>query len=306
MKNKKLSMLVLLFAMVSMSFNPVQAEMDTDPAAIEFKDKKLKLFENLLYDQQGSDMNFDYVAYITKDMNLYTFELFIQEAINCARKDGSQVVMMKHFLMANHILWPNEKLVCLEEEFEDDLIKYPDHIRAVAFHEAGHAVAALCSANKLWYLWKINLFCDMSRGGFIGGVNQFMPLFDDQDNLTEEELRDCVKIDLGGYASEIVFQQFTLESKQLDGNDADCAGESIGQILKKRSYDLVAFNEQSDEFNNLLIEIFQESCQLITLHKDKVEKLALALLKKKIVYADEIYEICGVEKPKLEIRKKSA
>ena len=70
-----------------------------------------------------------------------------------------------------------------------------------------------------------------------------------------------------------------------------------------RSNGFLGFKEQPDEFNQLLIEIFQESCQLIILHKDTVEKLALALLKKKILYADEIYELCGVEKPKLEMRK---
>lgn len=307
MKNKKLSMLVLLFAMVSLSFNPVQAEMDTDPSAIEFKNKKQKLFENLLHDKQGSDMNFDYVAYITKDMNLYMFELFIKEALVCAGKDGSEMVMMKHLFMVGDIISADEKFIDLQEEFEDDLMQYPSHLRAVSLHEAGHAIATLCSsANQLWYLYKIHLMSDMSRDGFICGVNCFMELFHDEDDLTEEELRNFVKIDLGGYASELLFQEFTREDKQLDGNDADCAGECIGRILKKRSNGFVGANEQPDEFNDLLMEMFQESCQLITQHKDKVEKLALALLKKKIVYADEIYEICGVEKPKLEIRKKSA
>lgn len=307
MQNKKLSMLVLLFAMVSMSFNPVQGEIDTDPAAIEFKNKRLKIFTNLLHDKQGSDMNFDYVAYITKDMNLYTFELFIQEAINCAAKDGSEMVMMKHLFMANHILWPNEKLIDLEEDNEDDMMKYPDHIRALALHEAGHAIATLySSAGDFLYIYKIHLQSDSTKNEYKVGANYIMNLFQDEADLTEEELEDFCKVDVGGYASEVVFQQFALESKQLDGNDADCFEAHTHQILKKRSSGIVGLKEQAEETAQLQIKTFQESCQLIALHKDKVEKLALALLKKKIVYADEIYEICGVEKPKLEIRKKSA
>lgn len=225
------------------------------------------------------------------------------EALNCADKDNSEFVMMKHIFMAIDLFSQYEDLIDLEEDFEDDLMEYSAHIRAVALHEAGHAIATLCGTNKLWYLYTINLMSDISRDGFIVGANHFMPLFDDEYDLTEEELRDFVKIDLGGYAAEIVFQQFSREDKGLDGNDADCAGESVDQILRIRSHGLLGLEEQPDESNQLLIEIFQESCQLITQHKDKVEKLALALLQKKILYADEIYELCGVDKPKLEIRK---
>jgi len=230
----------------------------------------------------------------------------MNEALTCADKDGFELVMMKHIFMASHILWPNEKLIDLEEEFEEDLMKYPDHIRAVALHEAGHAVATLCSgANNFLYIYKLDLQSDITRNRRKVGKNYLMPLFCDEASLTEEELQYFAKVDLGGYASEIVFQQFGCDDQQLDGNDTDCLAAHVDQILRMRSNGLLGAEEQPDECVQLTREIFQESCQLIVLHKDKVEKLALALLKKKILYADEIYELCGVEKPKLEIRKKS-
>ena len=228
----------------------------------------------------------------------------MNESINCADKDGSEMVMMKHIFMANDVIWPNVNLADLEEEFEDDLMKYPSDLRAVALHEAGHAVATLCSgANNFLYLYKLDLQSDATKNGRKVGKNCLRDLFFDEDDLTEQELQDFTKVDLSGYASEKVFQQFACENQQLDGNDADCACAHIDQILRMRSNGFLGFKEQPDEFNQLLIEIFQESCQLIILHKDTVEKLALALLKKKILYADEIYELCGVEKPKLEMRK---
>lgn len=72
----------------------------------------------------------------------------------------------------------------------------------------------------------------------------------------------------------------------------------LAKILNKESFT----DQESDQINDAIEEImkiyYAQTYDFVVKHKDKVEILAHALLKKETLYADQIYEVLGVVRPR--------
>jgi len=228
-------------------------------------DEKVELLERLLRDQGSSDVNIQLLALRCIDVNKGEIEWLIDTVFKVAKNDASDVVMTKHF----EIIFNVNRIANLRENLEIDLITCPENMRAVARHEAGHAIATLFSgANEFLYLHKIEIQSDQTRDKRFVGDNSFIPLYEFESDLTEDELKSFIMVDLGGFVAEFVFKDFAFEDHDLDGNDADCSGVHCDQIIRKRSQGAYGSRENLTESRILLGEVFQNTKKLIELHKD--------------------------------------
>lgn len=315
MKYKKFSLLMLMIGMLCAPIEQVLADeiLNDDQVKVTALrwlsyDEKVQLLQDLLQGVQTSDLNIQLMVLNVSRANAHGMQWMVGRLKEIAETDQSEVITMKHAETLFDEIKSSDVLENLPEDLQADWTTCTQSMRWIALHEAGHAVALLCGqANKFLYLKSINMQSDTSRDGFIVGANHFLPLYEDQSELNEEELQAYVDVDLGGFAAEVVFKDLIgNQQPQLDGNDADQCGANVDRIMRKRSQGLYGFMDNKEEGQAVMVELYLKTVQLVQLHQDKVEKLALQLLKKKTLHADEIYQICGVEKPKLEIQRRSS
>jgi|GEM_PF-2134173 len=317
MKYYKYSFVVLVVGLLFGSMGPIKAvsneKVDDDQVEnVEMNwlsyDEKVEFLQNLLQDTPTLDLNVSLIALNLSKANKDGLEWFVSTLQEIAKLNNDREITMQHVENIFEYINKNHDLEDLSEDLQDDFMTCSQKLREVALHEAGHAVVALFSeAHKFLYIESMNMQSDTSRDGLIVGSNHFIPLYENQSELNEDELKAYLCVDLGGLASEVVFKDLIgNQHPELDGPDADQAGVNMDLIIRSRSHGAYGAMDNREESDDLLMEMYKKTVALIDVHKEKTEKLALQLLKKKVLDADEIYEICGVEKPKLEIQRRSS
>ncbi|CAL5225560.1 g8397 [Coccomyxa viridis] len=179
--------------------------------------------------------------------------------------------------------------------------------RTVAFHEAGHAVAA-------WFLEHAEPLLKVSivpRGSAALGFAQYLP--SENMLMTVEQMLDMTCMALGGRAAEQVMLGKISTGAQ---NDLERITKmAYGQVAiygMNEKVGLVSFPSEEGQFNkpysegtaklideevrNLVMSAYERTVKLLTEKKDLVEKLALTLLDKEVVSSADLTDILG-ERP---------
>ena len=183
----------------------------------------------------------------------------------------------------------------------------PKEKKIVAHHEAGHAVAS-------WYLKNVDPLVKVSiipRGKSLGAA-WYLP--EEHQIITKSQFIDRICASLGGRAAEeIIFDEVStgalddLEkvTKQAYNMVAYYGlGEEIGPMS---FYDSTGENERlfgkpysenmaqliDKEVQDLIATAYQRTKNLLLKHRSQLEKLAQLLLKKEVVYKDDLEEILG-------------
>jgi len=220
------------------------------------------------------------------------------EAALIAARHGAATVEQKDFLAAvdriigglekkNKIITPNEK-------------------RAIAFHEAGHAVTSWL----LEYASPLVKVTIVPRGRSLGAA-WYLP--EERQITTTDQILDEMCATLGGRAAEqVIFgkistgalsdlEKVTKQAYAMVGiyglNDRignlsyyDSSGEN--QFTKP--YSDVTARTMDEEVSKLVETAYQRALHLLTENREKLEELAQLLLEKEVIFKEDLERILGV------------
>ncbi|GAB4425722.1 MAG: ATP-dependent zinc metalloprotease FtsH [Bacteroidia bacterium] len=184
----------------------------------------------------------------------------------------------------------------------------PDEKRIVAYHEAGHAVTA-------WYLEHASPLVKVSivpRGIAALGYAQYLPK--EQYLYTYNQLMDFMCTALGGRAAEeIVFGEVSTGAQ----NDLERITESayaittrygmnerVGQVSFRydgeynfsKPYSEATARIIDEEVKKIIDWAYDKTRQMLTDHRDALEAIALELLKKEVIFKEDLVRLIG-ERP---------
>lgn len=182
----------------------------------------------------------------------------------------------------------------------------PEEKKTVAYHEAGHAVTG-------WFLEHADPLLKVSiipRGKGLGYA-QYLPR--EQYLYTKEQLLDRMCMMIGGrVAEQIFFNRITTGAQddlqkitqtayaqvvQFGMNDAvgnvsfDMPAQ--GEMVLDKPYSEATARLIDEEVRKLIKSAYDRTMDLLTLHKENVDKVALRLLEKENLNKDDMVELLG-------------
>lgn len=187
------------------------------------------------------------------------------------------------------------------------LIRTEEDLKLTAYHEGGHALIAMLHPGKVDPIHKVTI---LSRGQTLG-VTWTLPE-GDKTSHTKEELIAEIKMLMGGRAAEeVVFGEITTGAS----NDFEQAtriaramvcnygmSPELGLRVYKYGYEQFSFSEQTAEridttVQKIVEDCYKETVSLLHQHRDKLDKIAAALMEKETLDAQEVYDLLGMECP---------
>ncbi len=186
----------------------------------------------------------------------------------------------------------------------ENIVISAEERRMTAFHEAGHALVTLLNPMYATPLHKVTI---APRGGALG-VTYSLPERDKFSTVKEEMIAYVMHCLGGRVAEEITFSKITT------GAYSDCANatntvrlmvcsygmsEKLGFVVYAQGRDAFVYSQETaklidDEVLKIMNQCYKDTKKLLLDNKDKLEKLANALLEKETMHASEIYELLGI------------
>ncbi|EFA84387.1 peptidase M41 [Heterostelium album PN500] len=236
-----------------------------------------------------------------------------EAALIAARKMADQITL-KHFDAAiDRVIGGLEK---------KNKVLSPQEKKTVAYHEAGHAVVS-------WFLEHCNPLLKVSivpRGVAALGYAQYLPK--EEFLNTKEQIFDKMCMALGGrVAEQLVFGTITTGAQddlekitKMAYSQVGLYGmnEKVGPLSypRKDSSDLTKpYSDETAEIIDqevrlLLQSAYNKTQEVLEAHKEGLEKVALLLLEKEVIHAEDIEQILGprpfANTPKVEIPNNSS
>ncbi|MEQ8672418.1 MAG: ATP-dependent zinc metalloprotease FtsH [Aggregatilineales bacterium] len=190
--------------------------------------------------------------------------------------------------------------------------------KVVAYHEAGHALAAAMTPEADPVL-KVTI---VPRGQALG-VTAFAPN-DDIRNYTKQYLIGRMVVGLGGRAAEkVVFDDITTGAADDLRRVTDMARRMVSQfgmsdaigplnfgdndrqpflgysLSQNRSYSEETAAKIDAEVRRIVEEVYDRTIKLMEFNRDKLEALAEALLEQEVVEQSEMLRLFGITKEKV-------
>ncbi|MCG6985764.1 MAG: ATP-dependent zinc metalloprotease FtsH [Thiocapsa sp.] len=246
----------------------------------------------------ADDVDLDRLAALTVGFSGADLENLVNEAALLAGREGKSQVNMDLLLDAHDkiVLGGQREMVLGEEEK-----------RLVAYHEAGHAIAA----SMLPHADPLDKVTIIPRGRALGATEQ-IPV-EDRHNLRESYLRDRIGVMLGGRASErMVFGEVSSGAEEDLKQATRLArhmvthwgmSEKLGPVAFRRGEEHIFlgremaqqrdFSEHTaqiidDEIGRLVGEIESRVVDLLKQHRPQLEAVAEALLESETLERGEI------------------
>lgn len=220
----------------------------------------------------------------------------VNEATIEASKEGKDNVTMHDFDQAR------DKLMLGKET--KTIMLTPEDKKLIAYHEAGHALVRLLLPETSDPLHKVTI---IPRGSALG-VTHFLP--EREKYITsKEEMEASVMSALGGrVAEEIIFGALTTgaysdfqAANRIVRNMVTKYGMSpeLGTIIYSQQHGDFEYSQKTaekidGEVQRLTAEYHEQTRQLLESNRDKLEKLANALIEKETMHAEEIYELLEI------------
>jgi len=220
-----------------------------------------------------------------------------EAALIAARKNKESVDMIDFQDAIDRVIGGLEK--------KNTLIS-PEEKRVVAYHEAGHAIAG-------WFLEHTDPLVKVSivpRGVAALGYAQYLP--NERFLVAKEELIDDMILSMGGrVAEDIVFGKITTGAlSDLERITRVAYGmvkiygmnERVGNVSFYDPHGENQFNKPysdttaeliDEEVRNLINLVYQKTKDLINLHRDGLEAVAMKLLEKEVLFQSDLEDILG-------------
>jgi cell division protease FtsH len=220
----------------------------------------------------------------------------VNEATIEASKEERDSVTMDDFEQAR------DKLMLGKET--KTIMLTPEDKKLIAYHEAGHALVRLLLPKTADPLHKVTI---IPRGSALG-VTHFLP--EREKYITsKEEMEASVLSALGGrVAEEIIFGVLTTgaysdfqAANRIVRNMVTKYGMSseLGTIIYSQHHGEFEYSQKTAEkidaeVQRLTALYHEQTRQLLEANRDKLEKLANALIEKETMKAEEIYELLEI------------
>jgi cell division protease FtsH len=184
-----------------------------------------------------------------------------------------------------------------------------DERRLIAYHESGHALMGLLIPGAD----PVKKLTIVPRGLSLGST--YSQPIDDRYNYPEAYLRGRISLALGGRAAEEVAYGAVTTGAESDLQQVNQVARSmvarfgmspkIGPINLTQPGDGAAsehFSEETarlldEEVRRIVEECHREAVRLLNENRDRLDRLAAAVLKKDTLDQDEIYDIAGISRP---------
>jgi cell division protease FtsH len=185
----------------------------------------------------------------------------------------------------------------------------PDEKRLIAYHESGHALMGLLIPGAD----PVKKLTIVPRGLSLGST--YSQPIDDRYNYPEAYLRGRIALALGGRAAEEVAYGAVTTGAESDLQQVNQVARSMvvrfGMSPKLGPINLIQpgdgataehFSEETarlldEEVRRIVEECHQEAVRLLTENRDRLDRLAAAVLKKDTLDQDEIYDAAGISRP---------
>jgi cell division protease FtsH len=254
----------------------------------------------------GTDVDLEILARGTPGFVGADLENLVNEAALLAARQDKDVVTMADFEMAkDKVLMGAERRSMVISDQEK---------KTTAWHEAGHALVAKLLEKNADPVHKVTI---IPRGPALG-LTQQLPK-EDRLSMSRDFARARIAVCMGGrVAEELVFGQFTTGA----GNDIKQASnlarrmvtefgmsDVIGPISyasdeesvflgrdftsRRRDYSETIANQIDDEVRRFIMEGYNEARRLLTDNREVLDKLAVALLERETLDAEEVDAIAG-------------
>jgi cell division protease FtsH len=183
--------------------------------------------------------------------------------------------------------------------------------KITAIHEAGHALITLMLPKETDPLHKVTI---TPRGKALG-VTHSLPERE-KYNSTRVEMLARITMALGGrVAEELIFAQITtgaysdfVTATKIARNMVCYYGmsEDVGLAVYSQEHGEYHYSQKTAEkidaaVTKITSDCYERAKDLIMTNRDKLDKLASALLEKETMYAGEIYELLEIE-PRQDLR----
>ena len=185
-----------------------------------------------------------------------------------------------------------------------------DEKRLIAYHESGHALMGLLTPGAD----PVKKLTIVPRGLSLGST--YSQPIDDRYNYPESYLRGRISLALGGRAAEEVAYGTVTTGAESDLQQVNQVARSMvvrfGMSPKLGPINLTQpgdgagtvehFSEETaklldEEVRRIVDECHREAVRLLTENRDRLDRLAEAVLKKDTLDQDEIYAATGISKP---------
>ena len=260
------------------------------------------------------DVDLDSIARSTSGFSGADLANLINEAALLAARYNKQAA-------DQHDLEEARDKVCFGRERKSRRIPERER-RLTAWHEAGHTI--------------VNIFCEHSvplhkvtiipRGQALG-LTMMVP---EEDRYSQSmlEMKDLMKVDMGGRAAEeIVFTDVTSGASADISHATKVARAMVCSFGMSNKLGPIQYGERSDhiylgrditrseayseetariidlEIKKLVDDAMDSARQILTEHRDMLDKLAEALLEKETLDAAQVYELLGLPQPKQDFIK---
>ncbi len=241
-------------------------------------------------------VNFDTIAKGTPGFSGADLANLINEAAILASKLGKEAVMVEDFEEARD-------KVLLGKESKSKILT-PKELEVTAFHEAGHALVRLLLPEYSDPLYKVTI---VPRGRALG-VTHSMP---EREKYTadKEEMLATIASALGGrVAEELVFNKLETGAASDFQKATDIArkmvchfgmSEKLGPIFYDQRPGEYQYSQHTaelidSEVRSITEQSYKRALELLKSNREKLDKLAHALLEKETLYAGEIYELLDI------------
>jgi cell division protease FtsH len=220
----------------------------------------------------------------------------INEAAINASKHNQALVLLKDFEEArDKILLGKERKTILLSDQER---------RVTAFHEAGHTLIRVLLPNDTDPLHKVTI---VPRGQALG-VSYSLPEREKHSVSKEEKMAD-ITVALGGRAAEeLIFNRLETGAYDDFKKATEVAhrmvcyfgmSQSLGPVVYHRENGEATYSQETarqidEEIRAIMDQCYQRALKLLTEHKEKLHKLAEALLEKETLFAGEVYALLGI------------
>lgn len=231
-----------------------------------------------------------------------------ESAILAARRNSPKVTM--EFLEEAKdkvLMGPERKSLILSKKEK----------KITAYHEAGHTLMGILLKN-VDPVYKVTI---IPRGMALG-VTQFLPI-DDRHHYSKSFLMDTICQLLGGrVAEELVFKEYftgaenDLQRATKIAHDMVCKwgmselgplqfGDEkenvfLGKdLVKERNFSEDTAKKIDKEIKNIVSKCYEKAKKLIVENKDKLDKIANALVEKESLNSKEIFGLLGLPSPEV-------
>lgn len=220
-----------------------------------------------------------------------------EAALVATKKEEQKMVMMVDFEEArDRIILGKERKSVVMSDKEKEL---------TAYHEAGHAMVRLLVPEHADPLHKLTI---LPRGRALG-VTYSMPERE-KYSASKEEMLTEIMVCLGGRAAEELFFNMIATGASNDFEKATNSArqmvcvygmsDELGPVVYNQGRGAFEYSQKTAEkidevVYNILKDAQEKTKSLLEANKDQLKKLSLTLLEKETMYADEVYELLGIE-----------